>query len=125
MKKPKQGEVLLFLVNRSKYSKATIAKKMNIDPSHLSKLFKSELLTSKMITAACSIFGVDESFFDGAVLQNLTQPLAVSEPEAEYQINQYEGLTAAEALRYLEEKDRRHWEERGRLLAIIENLTKK
>jgi len=123
MRKPRQGEVLLFLVNRSKFSKATVAKKMNIDPSHLSKLFKSEILTSKMRTAACTIFGVDESFFDGEVLQNFTQ--MVSEPDAEYRIQEFEGLTAADVLRYLDEKDRRHWEERGRLLAIIENLTKK
>ena len=35
-----------------------------------------------------------------------------------------DSLTAAEVMRYLEEKDRRHYEERARLLGIIENLTK-
>lgn len=48
----------------------------------------------------------------------------MNEPDIKYDKKKVDDMTAAEVLRYLEEKDRRHYEERARLLGIIENLTK-
>lgn len=123
MKRLHQGERLLLLANRSHLSKGEIAQMLNINPGHLSKLFKSELLTSKIRKGASVLFGVSESFFND---QSTLEELAfVKEDDVEYKAKEMEGLTAQNILKYIEEKDKRHYEERGRLLAIIENLTKK
>lgn len=108
-----------------------VAKLLEIHPNHLSKIFKSEYLTSKIKSKAAKVFGVDESIFSGNTIANFSHSV-VSEPEVKYQKNgRVHELTAAEVLNYLEEKDRtfeeerkRHYEERARLLGIIENLTK-
>lgn len=122
MKGLHQGERLSVLANRSGISKFEMAKQLNIHPGHLSKLFKSELLTSKIRKGASALFGVDESYFEE---EFSTDQLAfVNESTPEYRAIDFDSLTAANILRYLEEKDRRHFEERARLLAIIENLTK-
>ena len=128
MKKPNQGEILLLLSNRSGLAKAEIANGLNIHPGHLSKLYRSEILTSKIQKSAAVLFGVDESVFDSGLYPD------VPEVRAEYVAERAAGvydrelrldsLTAAEVMRYLEEKDKRHYEERARLLGIIENLTK-
>lgn len=126
-KKRKQGQVLLLLSNRSRLKKEEIAKNLEIHPSHLSKIFNSEVLTSKIRRKAASFFQVDEAVFDEAPSLDLLQyqSEAVNEPDIEYKSRRVEEMTVSEVIRYLEEKDRRHYEERGRLLAIIENLTKK
>ena len=118
---------MLLLSNRSKLKKEEIAKNLEIHPSHLSKIFNSEVLTSKIRRKAASFFQVDEAVFDEAPSLDLLQyqSEAVNEPDIEYKSRQVEEMTVSEVIRYLEEKDRRHYEERGRLLAIIENLTKK
>lgn len=127
LKRQKQGEILLLLSNRSKKKKEDIAKGLDIHPAHLSKLFKSELLTSKIKRKAAEYFAVDESIFEAQ--DNLPVipgfDFLANEPEVEYSKESFGDMSAADVLRYLEEKDRRHFEERGRLLAIIENLTKK
>jgi len=122
MKGLHQGERLNILANRSGISKAEIAKQLNVHPGHLSKLFKSELLTSKVRKSAAALFGVDESYFDGDA--SLDQLEYVNESAPEYRTIDFDSLTASNILRYLEEKDKRHYEERARLLIIIENLTK-
>lgn len=122
----KQGEILLLLSNRSKQKKEDIAKALDIHPAHLSKLFKSELLTSKIKRKAAEFFGVDELIFEGKkelpVIPGFD--FEANEPEIEYNRENFGDMTAADILRYLEDKDRRHYEERARLLGIIENLTK-
>lgn len=123
--KQKQGKILLLLSNRSKIKKEDIAKGLDIHPSHLSKLFRSELLTAKVKKKAADFFAVDESVFDqdSDLLSHGIRE--VHEDSPNYQSKPIEDMTAIEVMRYLEEKDRRHYEERGRLLDIIENLTKK
>lgn len=127
----KEGETLLILQRKSDMSVAEVAKLLEIHPNHLSKIFKSEFLTSKIKSKAAKIFGVSEYVFSGNSVSNFPNSM-VSEPETKYQRRlKAEDLTAAEVLKYLEEKDRcfederrRHYDERARLLGIIENLTK-
>lgn len=134
MKGLHQGERLLVLSNRSELSRAEIAEKLNIHPGHLSKLFKSEILTSKIKKMSAALFKVDESYFDQQNFDTETSgsyPL-LSEIKPLNEVRLVEEMSATEVIRYLQEKDKRfeeernkHYEERGRLLAIIENLTKK
>lgn len=127
-----EGEALLLLVRRSGKQGVEIAKMLNIHPNHLSKLFKSERLTSKIKNRAAHIFNVPLSTFDAIDSDSISLPDAINEPESIYEKRpKIENLTAGDVLKYLEEKDRwfederrRYYEERGRLLAIIENLTK-
>lgn len=118
-----QGERLLLLANRSGKSRTEIANNLNIHPGHLSKLFKSEILTSKIKRASAALFNVDIDFFHFRELDDANELEEIKPRDTEE-------MTAAEVLRYLEEKDRRfdderirHHEERARLLGIIENLT--
>jgi transcriptional regulator with XRE-family HTH domain len=128
-----EGEALLLLVRRSGKSGVDVAELLNIHPNHLSKLYKSERLTSKLKNRAAQVFGVPLSAFDVGEAARVSIPDMVEEPRLEYKRGvEIEDLTAAGVLRYLEEKDRwfeaeraRHFEERARLLGIIENLTKK
>lgn len=76
-----------------------------------------------MKRAICHVFNLPETFFDDADGSSLPA-YVVNEDQPAYG-DDIEEMTVGEAMRYLEEKDRRHYEERGRLLAIIENLTKK
>lgn len=127
MERPSQGDILLLLVNRSNLSKSDIANSLNIHPAHLSKLFKSEILTQKVRKGAATLFGVDESIFDSGLYPDVpdVEPLYAAEQVGKYERElRLDTLTAAEVMRYLEEKDMRHYEERARLLGIIENLTK-
>lgn len=96
---------------------------LEIHPNHLSKIFKSEKLSQKIRGKAANFFGVQESVFSGNTITEF--PTLVTEPNVSYEKSEFNKMDAAEVMRYLEEKDRRHYEERGRLLAIIENLTKK
>lgn len=108
-------------------SKADVAVALNIHPAHLSKVFKSEILTQKIRKSAAALFGVDESVFDLGVYHEIPLPdsFVVNEKSGKYDKQiRLDELTAVEVMRYLEEKDRRHYEERARLLGIIENLTK-
>lgn len=123
MREPKQGEILLLLSNRSGKPKSEIAKNLNIDPSHLSKLYKSQFLTSKIKDSASLFFGVPVSVFDEMDIGEVPIPM-VREHDIEYN-RRFEEMSAGEIFKYIEEKDRRHYEERARLLSIIENLTKK
>lgn len=126
IKQPSEGEVLLLIVKRSRKSNTEIAKMLDIHPNHLSKLFKSEKLTNKIKQKAIAVFGVDASVFGGKEFPDIPGvDFEVNEPEIQYSRDTFGDMSAADVLRYLEEKDRRHFEERGRLLAIIENLTKK
>ena len=128
MKSPSQGDILLLLINRSNLSKTDVAKSLNVHPAHLSKLFKSEVLTLKVRKSAAALFGVDESVFDSGLypdVPDVDQAYVNEKTAGSYDRDlRLDALTAAEVMRYLEEKDRRHYEERARLLGIIENLTK-
>jgi transcriptional regulator with XRE-family HTH domain len=117
-----QGERLLLLANRSGLKRPEIAKQLNIHPGHLSKLFKSEILTLKIKRSSADLFGVDESYFEVPDVSGID---FVAESEMSYKPKEIDQMTAAEILMYLQAKDERHYEERARLLAIIENLTKK
>lgn len=119
-----EGEALLLLVRRSGKPGVEIAKLLNIHPNHLSKLFKSERLTLKLKKQAAEVFNVPLSTFDAIKSSEVSALDIVNEPEPKYEKRNFEEMTAAEVLRYLEDKDRRHYEERARLLGIIENLTK-
>ena len=119
----KEGEVLLLLQRKSGKTVAEVAHLLEIHPNHLSKIFKSEKLTSKIRNKAALIFGVQENDFSGNSIAEF--PQSANEPDVKYDSKKIEDLSASEVMRFLEEKDRRHYEERGRLLAIIENLTKK
>jgi len=126
----------MILAHRSKLSASDICKGLEINASYLSRLYKSELLTENIRRRAARLFQVPESVFrDGEVGEGES---VVNEPPARYEAmkREVEGMTAAEVLRYLEEKDKRHHaervekdrqhhEDRGRLLAIIERLTEK
>lgn len=118
----KEGEVLLLLQRKSGKTVAEVAHLLEIHPNHLSKIFKSEKLTSKIRNKAALIFGVQESDFSGNSIAEF--PQSANEPDVKYDSKKIEDLSASEVMRFLEEKDERHYIERGRLLAIIENLTK-
>lgn len=126
IKQPMEGEILLLIVKRSRQSNAEIAKMLDIHPNHLSKLFKSEKLTNKIKQKVVASFGVDPDVFSKKEFPSIPGfDFEAHEPAVEYSRESFGEMTAAEVLRYLEDKDRRHYEERGRLLAIIENLTKR
>lgn len=118
----KEGEVLLLLQRKSGKTVAEVAHLLEIHPNHLSKIFKSEKLTSKIRNKAALIFGVQENDFSGNSIAEF--PQSANEPDVKYDSKKIEDLSASEVMRFLEEKDERHYIERGRLLAIIENLTK-
>lgn len=125
--KLKEGEVLNILVGRLKKSKSEIALDLNISDQTLSKAFASEVLTLNMKQRAAAYLGVTEGYFSGWYVSDLDGADfdALNEPEPVYvKAPPMEPLTAAQVMNYLEEKDRRHYEERARLLGIIENLTK-
>lgn len=119
----KEGQVLLLLQRNSGKSVKEVAQLLEIHPNHLSKIFKSEKLTAKIRNKAAILFDVQESDFSGNTIAEF--PQSANEPDVKYEKRKVEEMSAAEVLRYLEEKDKRHFEERGRLLSIIENLTKK
>ena len=126
--KLKEGEVLNILVSRLKKSKSEIALDLNFSEQTLSKAFASEVLTLNMKQRAAAYLGVKESYFSGWYVADLDGADfdALNEPEPVY-VRGSSGsdpLTAVQVMNYLEEKDRRHYEERARLLGIIENLTK-
>jgi hypothetical protein len=78
-------------------------------------------LTTKIKKASSALFKVDVSFFDfNEIGVEYEKDVKMEETP-----NMLEEMSVSEVLRYLEEKDRRHYEERARLLGIIENLTKK
>lgn len=122
----KEGETLLILQRKSGKSVSEVAKLLDIHPNHLSKIFKSEFLSAKIRKRAAEVFEVPESVFSRNTVANFPQSV-VNEPEPEYVKGKrrVEDMTAAEVLRYLEEKDKRHFEERARLLGIIEKLAGK
>lgn len=121
----RQGDILLLLIHRSGMSRTEVAKKLDIHPNHLSRLYKSEILTNKIKTRASKLFDVPISAFDDAELAKSGEELQIlDESSPMLNLNNLENLSAPEIFRYLEEKDRRHHEERARLLGIIENLTK-
>ena len=127
--KLKEGEVLNFLLSRLKKSKSEVALDLNISDQTLSKAFASEVLTLNMKQRAAAYLGVSPSYFSGWYVADTADGDfdVVQEPEPVY-VRGGSGsgpLTAAQVMNYLEEKDRRHYEERARLLGIIENLTKK
>ena len=119
----KEGQVLLLLQRNGGKSVKEVAQLLEIHPNHLSKIFKSEKLTAKIRNKAAILFDVQESDFSGNTIAEF--PQSANEPDVKYEKRKVEEMSAAEVLRYLEEKDKRHFEERGRLLSIIENLTKK
>lgn len=125
--KLKEGEVLNILVGRLKKSKSEIALDLNVSDQTLSKAFASEVLTLNMKQRAAAYLGVKESYFSGWYVADLDNDDfdALQEPEPVYlRASSSEPLTAKQVMDYLEEKDRRHYDERARLLGIIENLTK-
>lgn len=116
--KPRQGEVLLFLANRSGKTKAEIATALEIHPGHLSKIFKSEFLTSKIKQRAALIFDVSESVFDDGDV--LGVPDLVMEPHVKYEPLEPVTADAGEILKMIEKRDIRYFEERARLISMIE-----
>lgn len=132
----KEGEVLDLLSKRRPENKDEIAIALNITPNHLSSLYRSEFLTKNIKERAAEFFGCDTGIFKARLFWGDNDEMSndvVEEPRLEYQrAGQVGELTAAQVLKYLEEKDKwfegervRHYEERARLLGIIENLTKK
>lgn len=116
--KPKQGEILLLLANRSGKPKNELASAFEIHPGHLSKIFKSEFLTSKIKQKAALIFDVSESIFDG--MEDVSLPDTVMEPTPKYDPLVVDGSKPSDLLNYLERKEARYFEERARLIALIE-----
>ena len=130
-KKAREGEVLMLLVKRSGKEGREVAESLGITPGYLSTLYKSEILRKVFKKRVIAYFGVDESVFNGDHLIGIPEPSMVAEPVGRYVKGKVEEMSAAEVLRYLEDKDKRfeaervrHFQERDRLLKIIENLTK-
>lgn len=127
--KLREGEVFDFLVKRLQKDKSEIANDLNISVQTLSKAFASEFLTRNIKQRAAAYLKVPESFFTGWYMPSLSDMEldVLNEPESPLYDRRVhlDTLTASEVMRYLEDKDRRHYEERARLLGIIENLTKK
>jgi len=113
------GEVLMLLAHRSNKKASEVCKGLEINTSHLSRLYRSELVSENIRRRAAKFFGVSESVF----LTGEGMPAMVAEPNASYGFA--ENITAAEVLRYLKEKDQTHAEERVLMLKIIDNLTLK
>lgn len=132
--KLKEGEVFSILVGRLKKSKSEVASDLKISDQTLSKSFSSELLTTNIKRRAAEYLKVAESYFTGWYIPNLSESDfdMLKEPDVKYENRiLLDELTAGQVMKYLEEKDIRfeeerirHYRERERLLAIIENLTK-
>lgn len=113
-----QGERLLLLANRSQLNKKEIAERLGIHPAHLSKIFQSEKISQKIKKSAAELFRVELSYFEE---ESALDPIAYiihSKDEVDSG-----DLPFSDFIRLLDQKDRRHHEERLRLLMIIENLT--
>lgn len=125
--KLKEGEVLNILIGRLKKTKSEVAIDLNISDQTLSKAFGSEFLTENIKRRAAQYLGVVESYFGGWYVPDLCDADfdQLNEPEPVYEKATNGVLTASDVMKYLEEKDRRHYAERDRLLGIIEALSKK
>ncbi len=63
-KKAHQGEILERLVKKSGLKKGEVSKNLNIHPSHLARVFSSEVISSKIKREAAAFFGVDLAMFE-------------------------------------------------------------
>ena len=63
-KRIKEGEKLLLLIRRSKRQVKDVAEDLEIKPTSLSRMFKSESLTLKIKKRASALFGVPDGYFE-------------------------------------------------------------
>jgi hypothetical protein len=120
----KQGETLMILVHRSGLSGKQAAEKLEIHPTHLSKLFRSEFLTEKIRRKACEVFGQPSEIWEDP--EKIVGGGMVSEGELEYRRAARAGDPVLERLETIErllEEMRDTTKERLRLLGIIETIT--
>lgn len=114
----------MLLVHRSGMTGKEASKKLQIHPSHLSKIFRSEFLTEKMRRKACELFGESMD-----VWSDYTKIGMVMEPQARYGVSgedeadDVEEMSAGEVLAYLQKKDDQYHAERMMLMKIIDNLS--
>ena len=115
-----QGEILLLLSNRTDFSKQFIAQALEIHPAHLSKIYKSEILSLKIKQKAAQLFNVDISIFD--INNPVSEEYQVNEPSPEYVRNS--GTAMGDLLDMIKEKERQHSEEMKKLYTILEKVSK-
>jgi transcriptional regulator with XRE-family HTH domain len=80
-----EGEKLLLLVRRSGKQNKDVAELLDIKPTSLSRIFRSETLTSKVKRKAAEVFGVEEGFFSDPDAPLPAPPPTVAEPAPKYQ----------------------------------------
>lgn len=113
-----QGEVLMLLVKRSSLDGIEVAKSMDINPSYLSRLYKSKSLTNKVKNKAAKILGVDPSIFDTGIGYEIPSSQgSVEEPDEEF-------LALEAEVARLEEENRQLAEELLKEKAISDELRK-
>ena len=117
-----QGEILRILVKRSGKSNAEIAKALNINTNHLSKIFNSEMLSKKVKQTAIEYFEVDNEYFERASGYSSLSDSGneVNEPGSDYKKGMYMG----DLLKLIKEKERQHSDEMKKLYSLLEKVAK-
>ncbi len=139
MKITNQGERLLILVKRDKMSTDEIAAAMGVTSTYLPKLYKKQILSNKIVDAACTVFGVDHSYFksEGDILEEPAPTYKASinsEPPSEKELallaevqrlKQQVYDKAEEIIKLLEEKDELKQEKKELMDLLKESMKKK
>lgn len=90
------------------------AEKLGVHANHLSRVFRSELVTEKLKEKAAELFGV------GMEIWNENEAM-VMEPQMEYSVN-FGNMTVPELVEYLAQRDQIVGMERNRLLGMLEKI---
>lgn len=69
-----QGERLMLLVKRSGKSNSEVGAALDILPNSVSRLFKSEKLSKKVLTRAAAFFNVSEDYFTAQLPETVPRP---------------------------------------------------
>lgn len=106
--KQHQGEIFRLLLKRAGIKVDTMANLMDLRPSSLSRMFKNESLSTKVIRKASQILKVEESVFETGVgysLPNTTSVAAEDRPELEAELQRLEEDNKRLAAQLLREQE--------------------
>lgn len=110
-----QGAKLKELVKRSELKQMEIADKLGYTSTHLTRLYKAEILPTKAMMKAIEVFELPNDYFLSSV--ELTDGEKAGKTELEIRME----ILEREIAQMKEENE----QERNRLLKIIENLSSK
>lgn len=105
----------MLLVHRSGLTVKEAAERLGVHANHLSRVFRSELVTEKLKEKAAEVFGVGTDVWKDAPVD------MVMEPQAEYSAD-FGKMTVPELVEYLAQRDQIVGMERHRLLGMLEKI---